>query len=255
MSIFCYHGVDPAWSSPLAVAPDTFEAQCRWLMRHRLMLDLPEAVERVDRRGRLPRGLAALTFDDGFASLHEHALPVLARHRVPATVFVVAGTLVPEGRPVDWVDDPPAFPLATLTREQLLELHQAGVGIGSHSHTHRDLTLLGQDECERDLRHSRELLEDLLRRPVPFLAYPRGRHNERVRRSARRAGYTHAFTLPESHEPPGTHAIPRVGVYRRNGIGTLRLKAARPYLPLRTSPLLAAIRPHRRSPEPIEAGR
>ncbi|MFN2557858.1 MAG: polysaccharide deacetylase family protein, partial [Nitriliruptorales bacterium] len=80
MAILCYHAVEPTWSSPLAVAQATFDAQCRWLARHRRVLDLAEAVGRVDRRGRLPRGAAALTFDDGFASVHEHALPVLIQH-------------------------------------------------------------------------------------------------------------------------------------------------------------------------------
>ncbi len=242
MSIFCYHAVDPLWSSPLAVAPAAFEAQCRWLARHRVVLDLADAVHRTNGRGSLPRGRAALTFDDGFASVHRYALPVLARYRLPATVFVVADTLSPGGHRVDWVDDPPPFPLTTLSLDELLELHGAGLRIGSHSQTHRDLTLLGEEECEQDLRASRELLEDLLATPVRFLAYPRGRHNERVRRAARRAGYTHAFTLPEFREEPGAYAIPRVGIYRSNRIGLVRVKAARPYLQLRTSPLMAALR-------------
>lgn len=255
MSIFCYHAVDPAWSSPLAVAPATFEAQCRWLARHRSVLDLVDAVDHVDRRGRLPRGLAALTFDDGFASVHEHALPVLTRHRLPATVFVVSDTLSPGGRPVHWVDDPPPFPLATMSADQVLGLHEAGVRIGSHSYAHADLTLLGEQDCQRDLRASRDLLEDLLRARVHFLAYPRGRHNERVRRSAKQAGYTHAFTLPERREQPGTHSIPRVGIYRRNGIGTLRMKSAHSYLTIRTSPLVATLRRPSRSPEAGEGRR
>ena len=52
---------------------------------------------------------------------------------------------------------------------------------------HRDLTMLSDEECHRDLRESRELLEDLLGEPVPFLAYPGGRNDARVQRAAARA--------------------------------------------------------------------
>jgi peptidoglycan/xylan/chitin deacetylase (PgdA/CDA1 family) len=235
MTILCYHAIDPDWRSPISVRPDQFEAHCAWLARSRRVIGLGDAVPRLDRRGRLPRGLAALTFDDGFASLFEHGLPSLTRHALPATVFLVARTLAPEGKTVDWVDDPPARPPATLSRPQVLEMQEAGVRFESHSLDHRDLRLLSDEECERDLRASRELLEDLLARPVTLLAYPRGLHDARVRRAAERAGYAFAFTLPEAREAAGRFAIPRVGIYDGNGTRGLRTKTSPWYLAARTS--------------------
>lgn len=235
MSILCYHSVQPRWTSPLAVEPADFAEHCAWLAHRRRVLPLRDALARLDRSGRLPRGMAALTFDDGFAALHEHAMPVLARHRMPATVFLVAQTLTPAGQPVDWVDTPSTEPLTTLTRDQVLEMQDAGVDFQSHSYAHRDLTQLGFDECITDLRDSREFLSELLGGPVTLLAYPRGRHDERVRQAAERAGYTYAFTLPERTEQPGRYAIPRVGIFRGNGTPTVQIKASRPYLAIRTN--------------------
>jgi peptidoglycan/xylan/chitin deacetylase (PgdA/CDA1 family) len=150
-------------------------------------------------------------------------------------MFVVAGTLVDGGRPVDWLDRPPTTgPPETLDREQLLELREAGVRIGSHGSSHADLTGLDEDACGRDLRESREILEDVLREPVPFLAYPRGRHDARVRRLAERAGFTHAFALPDRREAAGPYAWPRVGIYGSNGVGTLRIKTSPGYLSVRS---------------------
>jgi peptidoglycan/xylan/chitin deacetylase (PgdA/CDA1 family) len=114
-------------------------------------------------------------------------------------------------------------------------MQSAGVSFQSHSLVHLDLTRLSYDECVRDLRSSRELLESVLGAPVQLLAYPRGRHNPDVRAAAEAAGYTHAFTLPERREPSGPYAIPRVGVYHRNTVGRLRLKCAPGYLAARTS--------------------
>jgi peptidoglycan/xylan/chitin deacetylase (PgdA/CDA1 family) len=235
MTILCYHSVEPGWESPMAVTPEAFAGHAAWLRRRRRVLPLTDAVARLDATGRLPRGTAALTFDDGFAALHEHLLPVLLRERLPATVFLVAQTLSPGGKPVDWVDTPGTEPLRTLTLDQVLEMQDAGVTFQSHSWAHTDLTALSEEDCERDLRDSRELLSDLLGRAVTLLAYPRGRHSEAVRRAAERAGYSAAFTLPERPERPGPYAVPRVGMHRGNGPWVLRVKAARPYLALRTS--------------------
>jgi peptidoglycan/xylan/chitin deacetylase (PgdA/CDA1 family) len=243
VTILCYHAVDPTWRSPLVVTPDAFEAQARWLAAHRTVLPLELATQRLDRTGRLPRQQTAITFDDGFRNVLVHGLPVLRRHRLPATMFVVAETLTAAGRTVDWVDTPPpSGTIETLSLDDVLELQDGGVTIGSHSYSHAVLTSLEPSECERDLRASRELLEDLLRRPVPFLAYPRGFHDEGVRRAAARAGFRNSFTLPEGREPTGPHAVPRVGVYPGNDARSLRWKTARAYLPLRTGRAYPAIR-------------
>jgi peptidoglycan/xylan/chitin deacetylase (PgdA/CDA1 family) len=235
MTVLCYHSLQPGWESPLATEPDDFAWQAAWLRRSRTVLPVREALPRLDRSGRLPRGEAALTFDDGFADLYTHGLPVLTRHRLPATVFLVAQTLTPAGQPVDWVRTAGSQELTTLTLDQVLEMQDAGIEFESHSWAHRDLIELSAAECVRDLRESRELLSDLLHRPVTLLAYPRGLHNEMVRLAAEKAGYTSAFALPERAEQPSAFAIPRVGIYRGNGPSTVRLKASRPYLRLRTS--------------------
>jgi peptidoglycan/xylan/chitin deacetylase (PgdA/CDA1 family) len=235
MTVLCYHSVEPGWTSSLAVEPEAFARQAAWLRARRRVLPLAEALPRLDASWRLPRGMAALTFDDGFASLYEHVLPVLTREKLPATVFLVAQTLAPGGQPVDWVDDPPAEPLRTLTVDQVLEMQDAGVDFQSHSWAHHDLRSLSEAECVQDLRDSREFLSELLGRPVTLLCYPRGLHDEKVRRAAARAGYTHAFALPIGPEEPGPYAVPRVGIWHGNSQLTLRVKAARPYVRLRTS--------------------
>jgi peptidoglycan/xylan/chitin deacetylase (PgdA/CDA1 family) len=242
VSILCYHAVDPEWRSPLSVHPQDFESHCAWLARHKRVMGAAEAAVRLAISGRMARDRVALTFDDGFQTVFRHAFPVLKRYRLPATVFVVAQTLTPEGRPVDWVDVPPPWHVATLTLEEVREMQEAGIRFGSHSYAHHDLTALSEEECKRDLRASRELLEDLLEARVTLLAYPRGLHNEAVRRAAAGAGFAHALTLPERREAIGPFAIPRVGVYPGNGTWTLRAKTTRAYLTVRTSRAFPLVR-------------
>lgn len=235
MTIVCYHAVHARWEHPLAMEPGAFAWQAAWFRRHRRVLPLREALPRLDASGRLPRGEVALTFDDGFADMYTDALPVLTRERLPSSMFLVAQTLTPAGQAVDWVDGPVSEPLRTLTVDQVLEMQDAGVDFQSHSWAHHDLTRLSEEECVRDLEDSREMLSELLGRPVTVLAYPRGRHSPHVRRAAERAGYSHALALPEAPEEPGRYAVPRVGIYRGNGRVTVGIKATRPYLRLRTS--------------------
>lgn len=236
MPILCYHSIDDTWESPLAVRGSDFARQCAWLQRNRTVVDVDTAARMMDRKGRLPRGTVALTFDDGIADNYDQALPVLRQYRLPAMIFVVAET-VRRGQEVDWVNDPPTTGLRVLDRDQILEMAESRVAVGSHSLHHRTLTDLSPDECLDDLRTSREILEDLLGRPVVHLAYPRGAYDEMVRTAAARAGYTWSFTLPQGPEEVTDQSLPRVGIFRDNGPVRFRAKLSEQYLATRTSPL------------------
>lgn len=91
LGILMYHAVVEA---PLAI-PDwcfvsraRFAAQMAWLAEHRIaVLPLVEAVAAL-RAGWLTRPTVAITFDDGYRNNLTVALPVLARHRFPATIFL-----------------------------------------------------------------------------------------------------------------------------------------------------------------------
>ena len=243
MSILCYHAVDPCWSSPLSVTPEAFDEHLALLARSRTVVPLDVAVEHLDARGRLPRGMVALTFDDGFQQLEEHVFPSLARHGLPATLFLVAATLTPEGQPVDWVDTPPPDrQLETLDVDAVLAARDQGIGIGSHTWSHPRLTELDEDDCLAEMTRSRELLGDLLHQRVDHLAYPRGLHDATARRSAERAGYTHSFTLPQTREDVGRHALPRVGIFPGNGSMAVRVKTQPSYVRARMSPVFPAVR-------------
>jgi peptidoglycan/xylan/chitin deacetylase (PgdA/CDA1 family) len=70
----------------------------------------------------------------------------------------------------------------------------AGVSIGAHSRTHADLTTCSDAHLEREVRGSREDLEDLLGAPCTRFAYPNGRLDARVRAAVAAAGFRTAVT-------------------------------------------------------------
>jgi peptidoglycan/xylan/chitin deacetylase (PgdA/CDA1 family) len=92
--ILMYHRVarpevDP-WA--LSVSPAHFAEQLEVLQRRRVCLPLADLVLGLMEH-RLPARALAITFDDGYAdNLHE-AAPALERYQVPATVFLVTGSI------------------------------------------------------------------------------------------------------------------------------------------------------------------
>ena len=94
LSILIYHRVLPTddafntWD----VTASEFELQMRALAEQFSPLPLSEAVERLAARS-LPARAVCVTFDDGYADNAEVALPILRKHRVPATFFIATGYL------------------------------------------------------------------------------------------------------------------------------------------------------------------
>lgn len=78
---------DPFFPS---VSTAVFAAWMKHIAEHYVVFTVEELAERI-RRGGVPRRALALTFDDGYRDMLTHAAPVLARHGLPATVFLATG--------------------------------------------------------------------------------------------------------------------------------------------------------------------
>jgi peptidoglycan/xylan/chitin deacetylase (PgdA/CDA1 family) len=87
--VLIYHRVTTLPSDPqqLAVSPDNFRAQLRWLKEHHALVRFEEEWSG------LGRPAVAITFDDGYADNALEALPIIEEVGVPATFFVATGTL------------------------------------------------------------------------------------------------------------------------------------------------------------------
>ncbi len=94
LSILIYHRVMPQLDPMRAGEPtvEEFDAQMRVLREYFHPLPLVEAVERLH-AGTLPDAAVCVTFDDGYADNELHAMPILRKYAVPATVFVSTGFL------------------------------------------------------------------------------------------------------------------------------------------------------------------
>jgi len=139
-----------------------------------------------------------LTFDDGDVSNYTHAFPALVEADARADFFVNTATV---GRPgfLNWT--------------QIAEMQRGGFAFHSHSHDHVALVGLPHRALERQLRKSKQLLEDRLGAPVDFLAAPYGLLNRSVVRAAREVGYRAVCTSWSWPARPGARTVSRIAVY------------------------------------------
>ena len=189
LRILLYHRVSDD-DDPLAVAPRRFREQMQHLAAEGYrVVDLIEALDLLH-TGRSPARTIGLTFDDGFADLAEHALPVLREHGFRATVFITTG--VTDGRlAFPWYERQPPV----LGWDEVVELDRAGtLRFEAHTVSHPSLLAVDDAGAQTEIRDCRAELEERLERPVSAFAYPAGLFGERERRLVAEAGYTAAVS-------------------------------------------------------------
>jgi len=146
-----------------------------------------------------------LTFDGGYLDQLENAVPVLQAFGFPATFFPVS----------DYLDDEVGDG-SMMRRNDLLGLATSGYTIGCHTHTHPDLTGLSEAEIEREVKGSKQILEDLLGQRVGAFCYPYGACNSRAASVVRQSGFDVAFTVDLGgvslgDDPYGLKRVPVLG--------------------------------------------
>jgi peptidoglycan/xylan/chitin deacetylase (PgdA/CDA1 family) len=219
--VLMYHSVtdDPPRSTRrLSVHPETFAAQLATLKRHGYTtLRFAELGAALRGGTPIPERSIVLTFDDGYADFHHHALPSLETYGFTATVFVTTGWLEDAGaeaagEPLDRM----------LTWAQVREVAGAGVEIGAHSHSHAQLDQIPDSALREELQHSKALLESGIGRSVHSLAYPFGYSSRRVRDQVASSGYRYAAAV--SNAVGGARsdplALPRLTIRRATGPDT-----------------------------------
>lgn len=174
------------------VTPGAFARHLAWLsFRGYSTVSLDHLFEAWRGRRELPRLPVVITFDDGFQSCIEEAVPLLRARGFTATFFLVT-TLM--GRTSEWLLRERGFEVPLIGWDIARNLCQMGFECGSHSVTHPRLDGLSAANCERELNESRRELEDHLGIAVRHLSYPFGSFNEDVMAAADRAGYVSACT-------------------------------------------------------------
>jgi peptidoglycan/xylan/chitin deacetylase (PgdA/CDA1 family) len=164
--VLLYHRVGHD-AGEIELPPEMFEAHLEELTASERILTLDEALE--GSRG----GGVVVTFDDGYRDFADAVVPLLVKHRVPAHLYLATGGV--DGGP------------AALSWSQLRDAADTGlVSVGSHTHSHADLSRASEAEVDDEMRRSRDLIEDRLGAPCRHFAYPWCVASPLAERAARR---------------------------------------------------------------------
>ncbi|MFZ3091291.1 MAG: polysaccharide deacetylase family protein [Nitrospirota bacterium] len=170
--ILMYHGIS---KSPKfnCVTQSLLREQISWLKEKYFVVPLNTLIESLDSDSFMAHSnLASITFDDGYNSFAELALPVLQALNCHATVFIPSGKA---GSCNDWEENSDEFyKMKIMSYEAIRQLPIESVEIGSHGISHIALNRLSFREIERELVESSLEIEQNISRPVRFFAFPYG---------------------------------------------------------------------------------
>src|SRR5688572_3523525 len=222
--ILCYHKIDPRLELGVTrISPRRFARQIERLAKsgwRTLTLDEIASCARGERA--VAPNEIALTFDDAYRALREHAFPVLEAHGFAATCFVITDYA---GRLNRWDVAYGGRRFAHLAWRDMRRWQSRGITFASHTVTHPRLTWVGDGPAVRELRDSRDDLTRALDAEPRAVSYPFGAGGAREYALAREVGYDIGFTLASAWHGDAM-AIPRLPVYLwspvRPGTGPLR---------------------------------
>ncbi|MDP2859156.1 MAG: polysaccharide deacetylase family protein [Bacillota bacterium] len=245
--VLMYHQLAPRPVSICArhnvlVTPEVFERQMQYLEENGYTTITCRQLAAYLHEGEaLPPRPVLITFDDGWRSSFLHAFPVLKRHRMKATVFLITAMV---GK-VENLNDPVQAVAglgAYLSWDEVSEMAESGL-VRFESHTHNlhfadkrrraGMDVVSREYLLEDLQESIRLIEHATGyRPVA-LAYPYGHYRKSYKDSLEKAGIRLGFTTRsgEAHFGDDPYALRRVTIYPfHNDLGRV-LRVTRPVMP------------------------
>lgn len=207
LPVLMYHRVADrtvAGLEPYCVSPDQFDRQLALLRQHGFRsITLAEWQGHRQSGQPLPGRPVLLTFDDGYLDIRSTAWPILRRHGMTATVFLVSDMV---GQLAAW-DAGYGTPAPLMSWRDVHALQGEGISFGAHGATHRPLTSLTTADLLWEGNRSRAVLERELGHPVTAMAYPYGAEDEVVRRAMLDCGFEAAFTIESGFVTLGDRAM------------------------------------------------
>lgn len=195
---------------------DQFEEHIEELKKERYhVLPLPKIIESLKAGLPLADRTIAITVDDAYLSVHEHAWPRLKAAGLPFTLFVATGAI---DRKVK----------GYMSWDQIREMRDSGVTIGSQTKSHPHMTTLDKQALDRELAESNQRFVDELGAKPELFAYPYGEYSLLARKSVADAGFSAAFGQHSGVAYTGMDhlTLPRFALNERyGGIDRFRLIA------------------------------
>jgi peptidoglycan/xylan/chitin deacetylase (PgdA/CDA1 family) len=148
-----------------------------------------------------------ITFDDGNKSDIEIALPILLRYQLTADFYVLAGRLDAPG---------------SLTRDDIMQLQQSGMRIGSQGFDHVDWRKLDTNGRKREWEDARQAIAEITGIQIDSASIPFGSYNSMVIQALRELAYNRIGTSDRGLAKRNSPVIARTSVKSAMQIADIR---------------------------------
>ena len=177
LAILGYHKIgDPppgGWPTWSYVGANEFADQLQYLQANEWrVINAAELIAGIIQPGILGKKNVLISFDDGYRSNLEIALPLLQKFNYPAVIFI----------PTDFIGSYNAFdadiyyePVEPIcTWDELREMEKNGISVQSHGLSHRKLSELSMKEQELEITRSKKIIEVNLGKQVELFSFAYG---------------------------------------------------------------------------------
>lgn len=166
-----------------------------------LTVDAYELNELAQDPNLFDQGYVSLTFDDGYLSAYQNAIPILNAAGFKSDQFIITERLTNQ------------FP-GYVKPAHVLAMQSDGHVIGAHTRTHTALTSLPPAEAQQEIEGSRQDLLAIGATPVDFFAYPTGAYNAQIQQMVKDAGMRAARSSDGGMNDTSTdqYALRRYGI-------------------------------------------
>ncbi len=256
--VFMYHHISPHKGDMVTVAPDVFEGQMRFLAESGYKtLSAEEIVSHADGKSAVGGKAVAITFDDGYLDNYAHAFPILKKYNIKTTIFIVTDWVEAASNKVrsqksevrsDTVITPSHEECknliassqahkAVINWDMIKEMQKSGLtDFYSHTMSHRKCAELSYEDLRKELNNSKTVIEEKLRKPCPYLCWPKGSYNDLSVKAAQDVGYTALFTTKKGVVKKGSDrfSIERIAV--KDNVGWFKSRVR-----IYTNPILSKL--------------
>ncbi|WP_339321344.1 polysaccharide deacetylase family protein [Paenibacillus sp. FSL W8-0194] len=186
-----YHEVTPGQKNKQSLNAAKFERQLILMKENGFQwITMKQYADFVLHGKSVPPNAVLMTFDDGYESFYEYVYPLLLKYRVPATSFLIVGT----------IDHPQHAGIPKLSWKQVQEMHASGVDFYSHSfdsHQYAPLDAAGKRS------------KAILRGPgLQQTAWPQGDARGICRPGAAGSGKSQCRAARENRQRNACHRLP-----------------------------------------------
>lgn len=197
--ILVYHRISDDKGESVSASKKNFLKQISFLIEHFSIISLERLIDSIENKTPLPLNSAVITFDDGYKDVFTNAYPLLKKYNIPAAVFVTTNY-------IEWLGvksqeskgkmnlplTPYPLPPLMMSWDDIREMAGNNISIGSHTVSHPVLSVISDNEIEREIKESKEIIARHTGREVICFAYPYGGRkffDGRIKGALKKYGY------------------------------------------------------------------